>query len=133
MSVIVPIENASSYIFDRSEELPNIFYIHIMDLLKTYYEFGDNLNEIQEYLDENENTVNPLILKKIRDILIVKKKKECFNWTILYNCCDVINRNFYKFVIIILTFTSVGAVIGGFGYMITTGHTSSHNFNNSTR
>ena len=70
MALIVPIENASSFIFEHSEELPNDFYINIMNLLKTYYEFGNNLDEIQEYLEKNENTINPLILKKIREFLI---------------------------------------------------------------
>ena len=36
-------------IFDYSEDIPNDFYVHIMNLVKLYYENGNNLQEIHVY------------------------------------------------------------------------------------
>jgi hypothetical protein len=106
------IENVSFYIFDHSEEVPNDFYVHIMNLLKNYYEHGDNLEEIHEYLNEN-NSINPRILKSIRDFLKVKKDPCCNQ-----DCNNYIHERFYKLAILTITFITVCAVVGGFGWMI---------------
>ena len=109
MAIVVPIENVSFYIFDHSEEVPNDFYVHIMNLLKNYHEHGNNLSEIHEYLNQN-NSVNPRILKSIRNFL--KERKPCCN-------C---NDRFYKLAILTVTFIAATAIVGGFGWMIVSSH-----------
>jgi hypothetical protein len=109
MAIIVPIENVSFYIFEHSEEVPNDFYVHIMNLLKNYHEHGNNLEEIHEYLNQN-HLINPPILKSIRDFLKVKKDP----------CC--IPGRFYKMAVLIFTFIIATAIVGAFGLIIVSSH-----------
>ncbi len=80
MAVIVPIEQNSKiveYIFEIAENIPNDFYVDIMNLMKHYHENGDNLLQIHEYLNLNENKIDKVILKKIRNLLKVPYKCSC--------------------------------------------------------
>jgi hypothetical protein len=37
-------------LFDNSEEIPNNIYLNVMNMMKRHHEFGDNEQEIREYL-----------------------------------------------------------------------------------
>ena len=65
MSVVVPINHneLAQLVFECSEDIPNDFYIDIMNLMKNYYENGNNLNEIHVYLNKNEKRINGKICK----------------------------------------------------------------------
>jgi len=80
MSIIIPIieqhdrnlENCSEcveYIFENSENLPDGFYINIMDLLKKYYDYGNNLDDIHNFLEENKKALHETVYNKIKTYL----------------------------------------------------------------
>ena len=79
MSVVVPINECVSLIFENSQNIPEGFYIKIMDLLKIYYEEGTNLNEIDNFLNENKNQITHEFMKKIKNCLYqyLPKKNNC--------------------------------------------------------
>ena len=70
-NVVVPIDHneIAQVLFEYSEDIPNDFYVNIMDLMKIYYETGNNLNQIHTYLDENKNRINKDLFKKIKKLL----------------------------------------------------------------
>ena len=86
-----------------------------MDLMKNYYEYGNNLNEIHVFLQQNENRIDKIILKKIRESIIEPKprfecnidcKIVCIRLdTLRCSCCFIL-----FFLVFILIF-------GGFAYM----------------
>ena len=84
-SVVVPIDHneIAQLVFDCSEDVPNDFYVNIMDLMKIYYENGNNLPQIHIYLNENENRINKDLFKKIKKLLKQKSKLTC---TFKCNC-----------------------------------------------
>lgn len=66
MSVVVPVNECVNLIFENSEDIPEDFYINIMNLLKVYYDRGNNLHEIHEFLNRNKNKINILLMEKIK-------------------------------------------------------------------
>ena len=122
MAVVVPIDGHEivSYIFEIAEQIPNDFYINIMDLMKKYYESSANLNEIHEYLNSNEDKVDHTILNKIRNYLTnetsyIEKVNRC-TCTININCfqniceCGAITVRIMIYLVIPFFFA---AFIGG--------------------
>jgi hypothetical protein len=69
MSVIVPINDCANLLFENSENIPEDFYVHIMNLLKIYYENGSNLHQIHEFLNKNKNKIDCLLMEKIKESL----------------------------------------------------------------
>jgi hypothetical protein len=97
MSVVVPINHneIAQLIFECSEDIPNDFYIDIMNLMKKYYENGNNLNEIHVYLNKNKKRINGNLFKKIKKLLEpVKNKKiiSCPSCEIEFNCCCTLHK-----------------------------------------
>ena len=94
MSVVVPINHneIAQLVFECSEDIPNDFYIDIMNLMKIYYENGNNLNEIHVYLNKNEKRINGILFKKIKKLLepkIIKRSWEC---KMNFNCCCTLDK-----------------------------------------
>jgi len=87
-SVIVPINHNEiiQLIFDCSEDVPNDFYLTIMNLMKNYYEYGNNLEEIHIYLNENKKRINADLFKKIKNLL--KPVNKSINCTISCPTCS---------------------------------------------
>ena len=69
MAVVVPINECVNLIFENSENIPDGFYLKIMDLLKIYYENGTNLNEIYTFLDGNKSQITHELMKEIKKSL----------------------------------------------------------------
>ena len=88
MVSIVPINEyeIAQIIFDYSEDIPNDFYVHIMNLVKLYYENGNNLQEIHVYIEENKNRIDKHVLLKIKKSLQPQKNCNCN-----CNCCNCCN------------------------------------------
>jgi hypothetical protein len=109
MTSIIPINEyeIAQIIFEYSEDIPNDFYVHIMNLVKLYYENGNNLQEIHVYIEENKNRINQNILLKIKKSLEPKHK---FIIKISCDCCSC--YNFFKGLvwIIILLFIILGFI-----------------------
>ena len=87
-SVIVPINHNEiiQLIFDCSVDVPNDFYVTIMNLMKNYYEYGNNLEEIHIYLNENKKRINDDLFKKIKNLL--KPVNKSINCTISCPTCS---------------------------------------------
>jgi hypothetical protein len=66
MSVVVPVNECVNVIFENSENMPEDFYINIMNLLKVYYDHKTNLDQIHEFLNKNKNKVDNLLMEKIK-------------------------------------------------------------------
>jgi hypothetical protein len=70
MSSVVPIDsdlnNCLELIFEHGDFLPDDFYLTIMNLIKKYYENGNNFHEIHGYLDENLNRIDNELIKNIK-------------------------------------------------------------------
>lgn len=60
-------------IFEHGDFLPDDFYLNIMNLIKQYYENGNNFQEIHEYLDKNLNRIDKNLIKQIKGYITVKK------------------------------------------------------------
>jgi len=58
MTKIYP-EKIIETLFEKSDQIPNDVYLKIMNLMKRYYDHGDNSIEIEEYI----KTVDPKIRK----------------------------------------------------------------------
>ena len=50
MATIVPIEDIAEILFDNSEDIPNNIYIEFMNMLKQYHDYGNNSEQIHEYI-----------------------------------------------------------------------------------
>ena len=59
----------TQFVFENSENIPEDFYIDIMNLMKTYHNYGNNLPEVYKFLNKNENKIDKYIIFKIRDFL----------------------------------------------------------------
>ena len=56
MSVVVPVNECVNLIFENSEDIPEDFYININACaFNLYYDCGNNLHEIHEFLNRNKN------------------------------------------------------------------------------
>jgi hypothetical protein len=76
MSIVVPVteshDNCSEcvdYIFENSEYFPDGFYMNIMDLLKKYHDYGNNLDDIHKLLEENKKVLDETVYNKIKTYL----------------------------------------------------------------
>ena len=65
MAVIVPIGDFAEILFDNSEDIPNNIYIEFMNMLKQYYEYGDNSEQIHEYIQKFDITIQIKLKKYI--------------------------------------------------------------------
>ena len=110
MSVIVPINECAEIIFENSENIPDDFYIDIMNLFKIYYEDGSNLHQIHEFLNKNTNKINCLLMEKIKESLCnflpikPKPRKNKFEIT-----CDHFYEKMIIFakIIVVISFPAV--------------------------
>ena len=103
MAVIVPIGDFAEILFDNSEDIPNNIYIEFMNMLKQYHEYGDNSNEIHEYIRKFDFSIQI----KLKKYLI---KTNCCNDI---NCCNCyFNPLIYcKLLILIIVIFGVFAMI----------------------
>ena len=58
----------TALVFENSENLSNDFYVTINKLMKNYYLYGNNLDDIHIFLNENESTVNKSTIYKIKQL-----------------------------------------------------------------
>ena len=56
-------------LFENTEILPEDFYLKIMNMIKVYYDYRQNLNEIYSYLDQNKERVEPELLTQIKSYI----------------------------------------------------------------
>jgi len=120
MSVIVPINELDdqhelmNYIFEISENVPDDFYITIMNLMKIFYdEHGENIHNINEYLHKNKNKINNVILIKISSLLPPQppEQKRTNNLNICIfiqnavHCFVTLIRNWYPVLLFIFIFS----------------------------
>ena len=102
MAVIVPIGDFAEILFDNSEDIPNNIYIEFMNMLKQYHEYGDNSNEIHEYIRKFDFSIQ------------IKLKKYLIKTNCCTNCCNNINCDtliYCKLLILIIVIFGVFAMI----------------------
>ena len=116
MTTVIPINEheIAQIIFEYSEDIPNDFYVNIMNLIKKYYEHGNNLQEIHDYIKQNENRIDKNCLINLRKSLKPKVKFYC-NFTISCNfdnseIYNKIKMNFWIAVLVSITITLGGGM-----------------------
>jgi len=114
MATVIPINEheIAEIIFEYSENIPNDFYVHIMNLVKIYYEHGNNLEEIHNYINENKNRINKDLLIKIKKALKPQEEISC-NCTISldYYNCSVFKGLFWVVIGLIVIFAFISVMI----------------------
>jgi hypothetical protein len=65
MDVTIPIEDGDlcELLFDHKEELPDIFYIELMNMLKVYHTGGQNEICIYSFLVDHIDKIEPQLIK----------------------------------------------------------------------
>ena len=97
MSVSVNMVNCVDILFEQSENLPGDFYLDIMNLIRNYYEYGNNLEEIHKFLVLNENRIDKKLFQELKSIFTFEQKivnqvvvkQGCDFYDKLYKCCFV--------------------------------------------
>ena len=57
------------FIFEKSEEMPNDFYVNIMDLIKKSYHDSNKISEIYKYLEQFGSKIKTDLLNQIKERL----------------------------------------------------------------
>ena len=57
------------FIFENSEEMPNDFYVDIMDLIKKSYHDCNKISEIYKFLEQNGSRIKSELLNQIKERL----------------------------------------------------------------
>jgi len=57
------------FIFENSEEMPNDFYVDIMDLIKKSYHDCNKISEIYKFLEQNGSRIKTELLNQIKERL----------------------------------------------------------------
>jgi hypothetical protein len=85
-SIVVPIDSTKivELLFENSTCVSEEIYLHIMNLMKRYYEFGDNENEIRIFI--STKIINQELKNKIEKYLNKKTKRVISNFNILEYC-----------------------------------------------
>ena len=118
MAAVVPINiehEIVDYIFEESERLPNDFYVHIMDLMKKYYDqqHAQVYNEIQVYINKNKNRISVDVFNKMKEHFSSRNQTRLEQFPNRYqtglNCCEFIYslRIIFLFGFIMVTMTGV--------------------------
>jgi hypothetical protein len=63
------LDECMSLLFENTQILPEDFYLVMMNQIKVYYEHRQNLNEIYQYLDQNQQRVDPVLLSQIKSYI----------------------------------------------------------------
>ena len=75
MDAVIPIEKEllSEELFEHKEQVPDSFYVQLMDMLKLYHEGACNENQIYSILVDNIDTIDPSVMK-----ILMKKMSGLF-------------------------------------------------------
>ena len=119
MCTIVPIEEIEfkinlnrcmELIFENNLDLPEDFYLTIMNLLKRYYEdHGTSGEKIHEYLNQNEKRIDPELFKSIKSFF--KKKVKIYPYKQEDECCDRFKRMFALSVILLFILGFISPIV----------------------
>jgi hypothetical protein len=84
METVIQIENEtlSEELFEHKEQVPDSFYVQLMDMLKLYHEGAHNEHQIYSILVDNIDTVDPYVMK-----ILMKKMSILFRKHVI-----VVNR-----------------------------------------
>ena len=61
-------ENLIDFIFERSLEMPDDFYLGIMNVIKNNHE-NSNINGIHAFLDKHGSRISPELLQEIKNLI----------------------------------------------------------------
>jgi hypothetical protein len=61
-------ENLIDFIFERSLEMPDDFYLGIMNVIKNNHE-NTNINGIHAFLDKHGSRISPELLQEIKNLI----------------------------------------------------------------
>jgi len=95
--------DCATFIFENAEQMPDDFYLGIMNLIKIFHFHGNNSDEIHKFLEKNKHKIDNSLFEKIKSYFPIKENKREKN-----KAC--------VFISIVLISIIVGSTVGFFKY-----------------
>ena len=90
MSVSVNMVKCVDLLFEESENLPEDFYLGVMNLIKNYYEYGNNLQELHNFINLNKNRIDKKLFEELKSIFNIEQKSK--NQVVVKQGCNIYGK-----------------------------------------